>query len=153
MENKLNVDPRARAIWARTRLHIWPERYCLASLPVELLGRAAGLLAQRESVFAALLLERDEVSLTIEESAWQGSSLRDLARGVGGPYRAVTFDINIEPDVCGYLAPAATLLAREGISIVPQCGFLKDHLLIRQEDVAASVEILERFIEDCREGN
>ncbi len=139
------IHPQARAVWARTRLHLWPESYVLASLPVAALGEAALLLA-RASGFSALLLERDEVSVTLAEGLWRESALRTRALAEAGPYRAVTFDVNIDLGVVGYLAPAAARLAEAGVSIVPQCAFSKDHLLVREADLETARTVLEALI-------
>lgn len=139
----------ARAIWAETRLHVWPERYVLASLPTARLAEAAALLASRSAVFAALVVERDEVSLTIAETAWQGADLAGEGRAEG-PFRVITLDIDIDLGVCGYLAPAAVRLGEAGVSIVPQCAFSKDHLLIPEENLETAVGVLEAWIRECR---
>ena len=83
------------------------------------------------------------------DAVWATSPLRARARAVAGPYRVLTFDLDLELDVVGYLAPAAERLATAGVSIVPQCGFLKDHLLVREGDLEQAREVLERWIAEC----
>lgn len=139
----------ARTVWARTRIHVWPERYTLVSLPVAALPAAAALVG-RAAGFAALVLERDEVSLTVEEDAWRGNDLSVQARAEAGPYRAITLDVDIDLGVVGYLAPAAARLAEAGVSIVPQCAYRKDHLLVREGDLDSAVRVLEAFIEEAK---
>jgi hypothetical protein len=149
--SRLLINPQARAVWARTSLRIAPDTYVLVSLPPDALADAAALVAGAAD-FAALLLERDEVSLTITETAWGSSALRARAAGTAGPYRAVTFDVNIDLGVVGYLAPLAERLAEAGISIVPQCAFLKDHLLVRESDLGRTVRVVESLIAECGGG-
>ena len=144
------MNDRARKVWARTRLLIRAESYSLASLPKGLLAEAAALVASGDDGFAALILERDEVSVTVKETLWARSSLRTHARAETGSLRAITMDIDVELELCGYLAPAATLLAEAGVSIVPQCAYLKDHLLVRNEQLATARRVLEALILDCR---
>jgi hypothetical protein len=143
------LKDRARDIWSRTRLHVWPESYVLASLSRAHLADAAALVATAAG-FAALVVERDEVSVTVAELCWAESRLARAGRAEG-PFRALTLDIDIQLDVCGYLAPAATLLAEAGVAIVPQCGFLKDHILVRREDLEPAVRVLDGWIAACRE--
>lgn len=140
-----NPPSPARAVWARTKLHVWPERYVLASLPVSGLDEAAALLA-RASGWSALVLERDEVSLTVTEPAWRSSALRACRLAEAGPYRAITLDVDIDLGVIGYLAPAAARLAEAGVSIVPQCAYSKDHLLVREADLERARAVLEALI-------
>jgi hypothetical protein len=144
------MNERARRLWSQTRVRVWPEVCWLVSLPPDAVREAAALVAESTGHFAALLLERDEVSLTVPDAIWAPSQLRARARGVAGPYRALTFDLDLELDVVGYLAPAADRLAAAGVSIVPQCGFLKDHLLVREGDLERAREVLERWIAECR---
>ncbi len=141
---------RARLVWARTRLQIWPETYRLVSLPPAALAEAAGLLAEGGGSFAALVLTTDEVSLTLREDVWVGSPLGGRARATAGPYRVVTLDAEIDLDVCGYLAPVAARLAEAGVSIVPQCAYARDHLLVRGPDLEGAIRVLEDWIRACR---
>ncbi|MFI5183644.1 MAG: hypothetical protein ACHQNV_04540 [Vicinamibacteria bacterium] len=147
--NEGATNPRAREIWARTKVHVWPERYVLASLPLARLADASALVAMRAVGFAALIVERDEVSVTVVDEAWAASGLALDAR-VSGPFRAITLDTDVDLDVCGYLAPAATLLAEAGVALVPQCAFLKDHLLVHDEKLRIAVSILEEWIGACQ---
>jgi hypothetical protein len=141
---------RARLVWARTRLQIWPQTYRLVSLPPSALAEAAGLLAQSGGAFAALVLTADEVSLTLPEEAWVRSPLGRRARAAAGPYRVVTLDAEVDLDVCGYLAPVAARLAEAGIPIVPQCAYAKDHLLVREGDLEEAMRVLQAWIRACR---
>jgi hypothetical protein len=125
-----------------------PEPYVLVSLPPTGLGEAASLVAAATE-FASLILERDEVSLAVPEAQWRGSELVARAKAVAGPYRAITFDVNIDLGVVGYLAPAAERLAAAGVSIIPQCAYLKDHLLVREEDLQTACRVLEGLIAEC----
>lgn len=138
-------------LWRQTKLRLWPERYWLISVAPEQLTLAAQTLRQVTSSFAALVLERDEVSLTLPEEAWQKCSAQFVNAKVAGPYCALTFDLNIELSVSGYLLPAAERLAEAGISIVPQCAFLKDHLLLQEEDTVRAMAIMQQMIAACHE--
>jgi hypothetical protein len=135
----------ASELWRKTKLRVAPETYVLASLPPARLVEAAALIGQSRSRFAALVLEADEVSLTVEDSLLRASALAQEAT-IAGPYRALTLDLELELDVVGYLAPAAAALADAGISIVPQCAFKRDHLLVRGGDLAAAIAVLEKII-------
>jgi hypothetical protein len=141
------LDP--RAVWARTRLHVWPELYVLASLVPSALPEAAAALG-RAPGFAALVVERDEVSITLTEEAWRGSGLAGRASAEAGPYRVITLDVNIDLAVVGYLAPAALRLAEARVTIVPQCAFLKDHVLVREADLETAVGVLEGLVAEGR---
>jgi len=125
---------------------VWPERYVLASLPVDRLPEAASLAGSSRGAFAALVVERDEVSLTLSEGSWRAAR---VAGRSAGPYRVLTIDVDLDLDLCGFLAPLAALLADAGVPIVPQCAFRKDHLLVRDEDLGRATAVLERWIGSC----
>jgi hypothetical protein len=145
----MELKDRARDVWSRTRVLVWSESYVLASLSRAHLEDAAALVATAVG-FAALVVEGDEVSVTVAESSWAESRLARMGRAEG-PFRALTLDVEIELDLCGYLAPAAMLLAEAGVAIVPQCGFLKDHILVHEKDLEPAVRVLEGWIAACRE--
>lgn len=147
------IDPRARSLWARTRITICPEPCMLVSMPPDapaaVIGEAA-LLAAR-SPFSALVVAPGEISLTVPVAAWHGAiSLRAVSNGESGPWTVLALDLAIDLDVTGYLAPAAARLASAGIPIVPQCAYLKDYVLVREADRDRAVAVLETLIADCR---
>ncbi|HKN01787.1 MAG TPA: hypothetical protein VJX23_14815 [Candidatus Binataceae bacterium] len=144
------MQPETRTLWARTTLRVAAEKYSLVSLPTRMLSEAACLVAKEDRRFAALIAEPDEVSLTIRDSAWQTSSLRRHATAQSGPFCAITFNLDLNQAVIGYFAPAARRLAEAGISIVPQCAFLKDHLLIQEANLGKATEVLKKLIADCK---
>jgi hypothetical protein len=137
----------ARAAWARAKVLVWPERYVLATFPVDRLPEVAALVGSSRGGFVALVVERDEVSLTTSETSW-GAARVGAARSAG-PYRVVTVDVDLDLDLCGFLAPLATRLAEAGVAIVPQCAFRKDHILVRDEDLDSTVRVLESWIQSC----
>ena len=144
------MQGKARVLWAKTTLYVWPESYRLVSLPRTALPDAASLVTRAGDAFSCLVLERDEVSLTVAEDAWAVSPLRLSARQDAGPFKVITFNLDLDLEVTGYLAPAAEALATAGVPIVPQCAFLKDHLLVPADRLPATVETLERLIGAAR---
>jgi hypothetical protein len=145
------LNDRTRLLWARTTLFVWPNHYLLVSLQPDVLTEAAALAGSASATFVALVMERDEVSLTVEEDLWLASPLRLRARAESGPYRAITLDVNMELDVVGYLAPAALALADAGVSMIPQCAYLKDHLLVHETSLDRAIRTLNDLIQTCRD--
>ena len=143
------MNERAQAAWRQTKLHVWPESYVLASLPLRAVHEAARLL-DPPNAFAHLLLDEREASLTVERSRWEASSLAERGHAVEGPFRVITFDVVLSLDLCGYLAPAAERLAAEGIPMVPQCGYSRDHLLVPADRLDDAVRVLGRMTAEAR---
>jgi hypothetical protein len=144
----MSWDSRIRETWARTRLRVWAEPCYVASLPLESLAAAGAWVGGCGRGFAALVVERDEVSVTLPESAWLGSPLRARALAAAGPFRALTFDLDLDLELVGFLAPAAERLAEAGVSILPQCAYLKDHLLVKEEKLEDAVRAIEALIRE-----
>jgi hypothetical protein len=143
------------ALWSGTALLLWPQEIVLASFDLADLPAVASALASRleppRHAFSAVVVERDEVSLSIERAKWDALAIAGQARAVAGPYRAITLDLQIDLGVSGYLLPAAERLAAAGISIVPQCAFRKDHLLVRADDATRAMSILGALVDEARE--
>jgi uncharacterized protein len=144
---QLNED--IRKLWGRTTVRIWPGTYRLVSLPPDASEFAFSLISKSEGGFAAVVRERDEISVTVEDSIWRSLEASAPPAQVSGPLAAMTFDLDVELSVCGYLAPAAERLAEAGISIVPQCAFRKDHLLVPAEKARQAAGLLEALAREC----
>jgi len=144
------MNPAVAALWSRTALLLWPADVMLASFAVADLPVVIETVTSKPTGFSALVVERDEVSLTLDRTAFDELALSKRAVAVAGPYRAITLDLQIDLGVSGYLLPAAERLAAAGISIVPQCAFQKDHLLVRAADAAKAMAVLGRLVEDAR---
>lgn len=122
-------------------------------MPRDAAGEAAVALRGVGDAFLALLVERDEVSLTLPETAWAVHPLAPRARAESEGWRVVTFDLELTLDVTGYLAPAAAALAAAGIPIVAQCAHSKDHLLVPDDRLDDALATLGSLIEDARRGH
>lgn len=145
------MTDRAREAWARTRVHVWPGEYVLASVPVARMAEASALAAEAGGgTFTALVRERDEVALTVPETL--AARLRPLGAAVDGPYRVLTLDVTLPLDLVGFLAPAAERLAAARVPIVPQCGFRTDHLLVRAGDLQDALRVLDEWVRACAGG-
>lgn len=146
------MDETVTNLWAQTRLNIWPEQYWLVSIAPARLSDALAVIAASPPYFAAIVMERDEVSLTVCDAVWQDWKEQLQGYQAAGPYTIITLALNIDLGVCGYLLPAAERLAEAGISIMPQCAYLKDHLAIKEEDAAQAAQILNKLITKCQGG-
>jgi len=147
------MNQEVATLWSRTALLLWPQEVVLASFALADLPAVASALASRleppRHAFSAVIVERDEVSVTIERAKWDALAIAKQARAVAGPYRAITLDLQVGLAVSGYLLPAAERLAAAGISIVPQCAFQKDHLLVQADDAGRAMSILGDLVDEA----
>jgi hypothetical protein len=142
------VSDRARDAWARTTLCVWPGEYLFAAVSCARMAEAAALVAAAPAgTFVALVREREEVALTLPDAL--RPQLDALGGPAAGPFRVLTFDVQLPLDLVGFLAPAAARLAEAGVSIVPQCGFRTDHLLVRAQDLETAQRVLAAYVREC----
>lgn len=95
-------------------------------------AKAAQLVASNQGRFAALLVKKDEVSLTVSHDVWSRARNKVNVLPIHGPYRVLTLDLAIDLGLSGYLLPAVERLAEAEIS----------------EDAEKAASILEQFIRE-----
>lgn len=134
----------------RTRIEVSPETFHLVSLTDE---EWLGLLENPElspRMTAPFMIFRDrwEVTLLFDETDYRRiEGALGGARAASG-FRLLSFDLEMGFDVVGYIALIARLLSGAGISIVPVSSFSRDHLLVRQDDLAAALKALREHVEE-----
>jgi len=137
---------------ARTSVEVAPETYFLIGLRHEEWTRLLENpeLSPRGDAPYMLLRDAHEVTLLLDEIDWR--AMRHAARDarVEGGFRLVTFNLELDWDVVGYLARVTEILARAGISVGALSAFSRDHLLIKQDDLGKALRVLgEHVAELC----
>ena len=99
-------------------------------------------LSPRMSAPFMILSDPYEVTLLLDEVdfATMRHALRD-AQAAGG-YRLVTFEVVLDLAVVGFMAEVSRIFAEVGISIIPMSAFSRDHVLIKQADLANALKAL-----------
>ena len=140
------------ALLRRTRVEVTEGFYYLIGLRhadwAQLLENPE-LSPRPDSIFM-LLKDKHEVTLLLEESDWR--VMRHAARDarVEGGFRLLTLDIELGWNVVGYLARVTAILAHASISCGALSAFSRDHLLIKQDDLAKALRVLgEHVAELC----
>ncbi|MEP7290396.1 MAG: ACT domain-containing protein [Chloroflexota bacterium] len=120
--------------------------YCLVHLPPNAIMAAAGVLAEIGEPFGALIADKDEVTLVIPADAVEdfGNRLRDHRLG-DTPYRLITFDLELEPTLTGFIAKIAEVLANAQVPILPFAAFSRDHLLVPAHQFDAAWDALKKL--------
>jgi len=127
---------------------VLPGRYVLASLPRRLAAAAVAGLPTGDP-FVAVVVEPDEVSLTLPEASWAEHPLRATARAASPAWRVLKLDAELPLDLTGFLAPAAAALAEAGVPIVPQCAYSKDHVLVPDDRLEDALAALRGLIDEA----
>jgi hypothetical protein len=115
----------------QAQLYTDDRLYRLIHLPPNAIMVAASILAQIGEPFAALIADKDEVTLIMPDdlAAEFATRLRDH-RASESAYQLITFDLELEPTLTGFMAQVAAALAAAEVPIMPLAAFNRDHILV-----------------------
>jgi hypothetical protein len=128
----------------RARVEVAPATFYLVGLRhvdwVRLLENPE--LSPRASAPFMFLRDEHEVTLLLEETDWR--TMRHAVRDarVESGFRLLTFDVELDWNVVGFLAHVTEILAAAGISCGALSAFSRDHLLIKQDDLGTALRVL-----------
>ena len=135
---------------SKTRVEVAPETFSLVALRNEdwlkLLENPA--LSPRMTAPFMIFKDRREVTLLLDETDFETMRVGLREARVERGFRLLTFDIELDFSIVGFLAFVSNKLAEAGISIVALSAFSRDHLLIKQADLANSLKVLSEFVEE-----
>lgn len=130
-------------VMAQAQFHTDNQDYTLLHLPPNAIMAAAGVVAEIGEPFCALVVDKDEVTLLIAAEA-----LADFEHRLPGyvasntPYRLITLDVVLEPDLIGLLAHVSAALAQEQISILAFAAYARDHFFVPATDLDRALATL-----------
>lgn len=134
----------------KTKVEVAPETFVLISLTHENYRRLLENpeLSPRGAAPFMLLADKFEITMLLDAVDWQ--TMRHAAREAKAEhnFRLLTFSIELEWNVVGFLAFVSSLLAEAGISVGAGSAFSRDHLLIKQDDLAKALKVLGPYVEE-----
>jgi hypothetical protein len=116
---------------AAAALYTDDQIYKMVHLPAQALLAAAGVMAQIGEPFCAVIADKDEVTLVLK-----ADDLQEYAHRLPGhvaaadDYRLITFGVELDPTLVGFMARISTALAAAKVTILPFAAFKRDHLLV-----------------------
>ncbi len=131
-----------------TRVEVVPETFFLVSLPhknwLKLLENPE--LSPRMSAPFMIFRDKWEVTLLLDEVDF--GTIRHAIREAKteGNFRLLSFDLEMDFNVVGFLAEVSRILAEAEISIVALSAFSRDHVLIRQADLPKALKVLGQYV-------
>lgn len=135
---------------SKSKIAVSPETFAVISLTSEewqnLLENPE--LSPRMTSPFMIFMDNWEVTLVLddEDFATVRHAIRDAK--IERNFRFLSFDIDLDFGVVGFMAQIAKILADAGVSILPICSFSRDHLLVRQDDLARSLKALRGFVDE-----
>ncbi|MEP6900149.1 MAG: ACT domain-containing protein [Actinomycetota bacterium] len=134
----------------KTRVEIAPETFTLVSLRHEdwlkLLGNPE--LSPRMTAPFMIFKDKFETTLLLDEIDFETLRYAIREAKTERNFRLLTFDLVMDFTVVGFLAEVTRILAEAEISIVALSAFSRDHLLVKQEDLAMALKVLGEYIEE-----
>jgi len=89
-----------------------------------------------------------EVTLVVNDRDLQGMSGGLLEAKIEKGYRLLTFDADLDFDTVGFIAEVSRILAEQEISILPMASFCRDHVLLKQGDLARALKAFSGVVEE-----
>lgn len=133
----------AAEIFSNTQLYSDGVIYTMVTLPPNGIIAAAALLAEIREPFMACVVDKDETTLVIPMMAWEDFSSRLPGARQNGEFRLITFDVELDFNVIGFIAHISTVLANASISLMPLAAFARDHILVPAEEFDTAWNALE----------
>ncbi|MBA3632080.1 MAG: ACT domain-containing protein [Acidobacteria bacterium] len=142
------VNKKSLELFRQIRVEVAPETFNLVSLRREdwlkLLENPE--LSPRMSAPFMILSDKWEVTLLLDEIDF-GTIRRAIQDAkTQGNFRLLSFDVELDFNVVGSLAEISRILAEAEISIVALSAFSRDHILVKQKDLAQALKVLSEYI-------
>lgn len=131
-----------------TKVEVAPETFTLVSLRNEnwlkLLENPE--LSPRMTAPFMIFKDKYETTLLLDEIDFEKIRYAVLNAKTEKGFRILTFDIELDFNVIGFLAEVTKILAEANIPIVALSAFSRDHLLIKQMDLAKALKVLGEYV-------
>lgn len=139
---------RAVELLRQTRVAVAPETFFFVSLPHDVWLKLLENPELSPRMSAPFMIFRDnwEVTLLFDEVDY--GTIRHAVRDAKteGNFRLLSFDIELDFTVFGFLAEVSRVLAEAEIPIVALSAFSRDHLLIKQTDLPKALKVLGEYV-------
>lgn len=140
----------AAEILRKTKIEVAPGTFVLIALRFEewLKLLENNELSPRGDAPFMILRDGHEVTLLLDETDFQ--TVRHAVRDakVESNFRLLTFDIQLDWTIIGFLSLVSKILADARIPIAAVSAFSRDHLLIKQEHLPAALRALRDHVEE-----
>lgn len=145
-----SAQPTVEELLRRTKVEVLPSTFVLVGLRHDDWQRLLEQpeLSPRPNVPFMLLRDTHETTLLVEEDDWL--TMRHATRDarVERGFRLVTLDIELAWNVVGFLARVTEILAAAGVCVGALSAFSRDHLLIKQDDLATALRVLGAHVDE-----
>lgn len=145
MENKETSE-----LLKKARVEVAPETFTLVSLNEtewrKLLETPE--LSPRMTAPFMILKDKFEVTLLFDEIDFETIRFAVRDAKIERGFRLLTFDLVMVFTVVGFFAEVSRILAEAEIPIFAISAFSRDHLLVKQNDLAKALTVLSEYVEE-----
>lgn len=95
-----------------------------------------------------IFMDKYEVTLLLDDEDFANIKPGIGEANVETGFRMLTFETVLDFDVVGFMAAVSRILADAGVPIFPISAFSRDHLLIKQNDLAKALKALGPHVDE-----
>ena len=130
------------------RVEVAPETFYLISLTHQSWLKLLENPELSPRMTAPFMIFRDKWETTLLFDEIDFKTVRHAVRDakIEGNFRLLSFDVELGFEIVGFLAQISKILAEAEISIIAVSAFSRDHLLIKQENLAKALKVLGEYV-------
>lgn len=129
---------------AQAELYSDGYSYRFIKLPPNAITAAAAVVAEAGNPFTAMVVDKDEVTLMLEDEDYQQYKKRLIDHAVSETtYRLITLDVVLDAALVGFMARISRAMADANITIMPFAAFSRDHLFVPEKDFDKAMNVLQ----------
>ncbi len=139
-----------KEILSKTKVKISSEIYNLISLQQNIFQKLLENPELSPRMTAPFMIFKDafEITLLLDEIDF-GKIRNEIPNAkIESGFRLLTFDIVLDFKMVGFLAEITKILADAEISIIAISAFSRDHILVKQENLAKALKVLSEYVEE-----
>ena len=134
----------------QTRVEISPETYALTSIQQTEFQKLLENPELSPRMTAPFMIFKDQFEITLLLDEIDFGKIRNEIQNakIESGFRLLTFDVELDFNVVGFLAEITRILAEAEISIIALSSFSRDHILVKQENLAKALKVLGEYVEE-----
>lgn len=138
-----------RSIIAKTVLKEYDHDFSIVMLSVNDIEKASEMMIFLDPYFS-ITFTHEEISIVLKSDDWCSIKPKFDNYREQGPYRLITFDIELDLSLVGYLSIISSTLSDAGISIFVISTYLKDHILVKKDQIGKTLKVLHEVINEAK---
>ncbi|HEU5086406.1 MAG TPA: ACT domain-containing protein [Roseiflexaceae bacterium] len=138
-------DPRIAHILNTMHWRVRPERFVLAGIDAHDRPVVLRVLSGIEAPFYQMISEPGTVTLVLPQEEWRRIAPAFPHAAIEQPFRVIAFEIDLPPDLVGFMALISATLAQEQVSLLAVCSYARDYVLVRERDLERAQRAITRL--------